>query len=374
MKRCSLFAVLAIAAAALGSSPLEAHPGHKHLVVSGARAASSVHSTAPGDGISGQGAMRFKVLYTSDRLPDKAREVLDAAHGGFAVDRRPGRGEVYFALPGAGLLRISADLQSIHLVETNPTMRDVNLHNTTLWEASDGSHYLSFPANDDGRIFTTTLAGELVQTLQAPTGELDLGSSSVNDYFRAGGNFTPTDVDHYRGLLYVTTGYSDLDWVLTARVNDTAPLDIGWNDLAFGGRGTEPGLFGTGHGVTVVEGPSVRIEIADRPHAEIDRFTVDGRYISTVTLPEGAFPCDIDYLDDYAVVGALHGLDREKGAPVYVLQGDRVVSEIWPKEELGLEGFQHIHNAVLKRIGTRYYILVQAWNPGDFAVLEQVLE
>jgi hypothetical protein len=124
----------------------------------------------------------------------------------------------------------------------------------------------------------------------------------------------------------------------------------------------------------VVVGPSVRIEIADRPHAEIDRFTEDGEYLSTVTLPEGAFPCDIDYLGDYAVVGALHGPDRKKGAPVYVLQGDRVVSEIWPKEELGLEGFQHIHNAVLKRIGDRFYIVVQAWNPGDFAVLEQVLE
>jgi len=87
MKRCSLFAVLAIVAA-LGSSPLEAHPGHKHLVATGARAASGARSTAPGDGISGQGAMRFKVLYSSDRLPEKAREVLVAAHGGFAVDRR----------------------------------------------------------------------------------------------------------------------------------------------------------------------------------------------------------------------------------------------------------------------------------------------
>ena len=313
MKRCSLFAALAIAAA-LGSSPLEAHPGHKHLV---AAVASGVQSTAPGDGdeISGQGAMRFKVLYTSDRLPEKAREVLASAHGGFAVDRRPGRGEVYFALPGAGLLRISADLESIDLLETNPAMRDVNLHNTTLWEAADGTHYLTLPANDEGRVFTTTLAGELVQTLQAPTGELDLGHPSVNDYFRAGGKFTPTDVDHFRGLLYVTTGYSDLDWVLTARVSGTAPLEVGWHDLTFGGRGTEPGRFGTGHGVTVVEGPSVRIEIADRPHAEIDRFTRYGHYLSTVTLPEGAFPCDIDYLDDYAVGRRpARGRSREGGA------------------------------------------------------------
>ena len=31
-----------------------------------------------------------------------------SAHGGFAVDRRDGKGETYFALPGAGLLRLSA--------------------------------------------------------------------------------------------------------------------------------------------------------------------------------------------------------------------------------------------------------------------------
>ena len=80
-----------------------------------------------------------------------------------------------------------------------------------------------------------------------------------------------------------------------------------------------------------------------------------------------------------AALGAPHRFARvaerfESLLPVYVLQGDRVVSEVWPKEELGLEGFQHIHNAVLKRIDDRFYILVQAWNPGDFAVLEQVLE
>lgn len=376
MKHCSVFVVFVVIAA-WGNSRLEAHPGHEHLVAGEATVLSGMQSTATGDAISGQGAMRFRVLYTSDRLPERAREVLVSAHGGFAVDRRPGRGEVYFALPGAGILRVSADLESIDLLETEPDVRDTNLHNTTLWEDSNGTPYLSFPANDAGRVFTTTLSGELVHTLEPPTGEHDLGHRTVNEYFRGGGAFVPTDVDQLSGWFYVTTGYSDLDWVLTARIHGADRLDIGWHDLAFGGRGTGPGQFGTGHGVTVVEADereSARIDIADRPHAEIDRFTPDGKYLSTVRLPEGAFPCDIDYLDGYAVVGALHGPDREKGAPVYVLEGDRVVSVIMPKEELGLEGFQHIHNSVMTRLGERYYILVQAWNPGDFAVLEQVTD
>jgi hypothetical protein len=377
MTRFFPFAVAGAAVTiALAGSQLHAHPGHRHV-----KAASTAGITAPAvqspadvNAISGQGSMQFRVLYTSDRLPMKAREVLTNAHGGFAVDRRAGQGEVYFALPGAGLLRIASDLQSIDLIDTDAAMRDVNLHNTTLWEATDGTPFLTLPANDAGQIFTTTLAGELVQTLEAPTGAADLGAPSVNDYFQDGGNFAPTDVDHLNGLFYVTTGYSDLDWVLTARVRGAARPEIAWNALAFGGRGTTPGLFGTGHGVTVVNGPNVRIDIADRPHAEIDRFTPEGRYISTVTLPAGSFPCDIDHLDGYSVVGALHGPDRDKGAPVYVLEGNRVISEIWPKEELGLENFQHIHNAVFHRVDGRFYIIVQAWNPGDFAVLEQVTE
>jgi len=368
MKLCFTLAVtVSIVATALRA---EAHPGHKTALATGARA----FSVAQADAVSGQGSMRFRVLYTSERLPANARGVLSAAHGGFAVDRRPGHGEAYFALPGAGILRISSDLQTIDLLETEAAVRDTNLHNTTLWEAFDGTPYLTFPANDAGRVFTTTLDGELVQTLEPPPSDVDLGHPTVNAYFDAGSAFVPTDVDQLSGRLYVTTGYSDLDWVLTARIRNASPLDIDWHDLAFGGRGTGAGQFGTGHGVTVVADGDARIEIADRPHAEIDRFTPDGKYLSTVTLPEGSWPCDIDYLGDYAVVGALYGPDHEKGAPVYVLEGDRVISAVWPKEELGLEGFQHIHNATFTRVGDRYYILVQAWNPGDFAVLEQVTD
>ncbi len=35
--------------------------------------------------------------------------------------------------------------------------------------------------------------------------------------------------------------------------------------------------------------------------------------------------------------------------------------------------FKHVHNAVLRQWNGRLYVIAQAWNPGDFAVLEQVL-
>lgn len=353
--------------AGLGS-PARAHSPHLHEAEP--HAAPGPARPAPEGLVSGQGAMRFKVRHTRDLLPARAQAVLEKAHGGFAVDRRPGRGEVYFALPGAGILVLSKDLGAALLLGTDEAMRDTNLHNTTLWQGEGGTPYLTFPANEVGQVFTTALTGDLVHTLLTPTGQAPMGSVAVSQYFEERGNFAPTDVEVFRKRLYVTTGYSNLDWVLTANVETQPSMSIRWHDLAFGGRGTGPGQLGTGHGITIVDG--TRVEVADRPHSEIDRYSLDGEYLSTLNLPEGSYPCDIDYEGGYAVVGALHGPDREKGAPIYILKDDQVVSTVMPKEELGLERFQHIHNAVLKRVGDRFFIIAQSWNPGDFVILEQV--
>jgi hypothetical protein len=267
---------------------------------------------------------------------------------------------------------MGADLKQIALVPTAAEMKDTNLHNTKIWYAPDGAAFLSFPANDRGRVFTTSLAGELLNTLAAPTPSDEFGLPSVRDYFAGGGAFVPTDVEFLDGLLYITTGYSSLDTVLTARVTSYRPLKAAWFDLAFGGRGSGPGQLGTGHGVTVPPGTK-RIDVADRANGEIDRFTRHGQYLSTLRMPSGSLPCDIDYLGRYAVVAALDGPDKSKGAPIYLLEDDRLVSTIFPKEDLGLVNFKHVHNAVLREAGGKLYVIAQAWNPGDFVVLEQVV-
>jgi hypothetical protein len=323
------------------------------------------------DGASGQGKMRFRVLRTSADLPPEAQNVLKGAHGGFAVDTRPGKGEIYFALKGAGIVQIANDLKTFKMVNTTPDMKATNAHNTTLVSAAGGNTYLAFPGNEVGRVFITRLDGQLLHTLETPEPGVDLGHPAANEYFRGKGKFAPTDVEHIDGMLYITTGYSPLDFVLSARLSPTAPLRATWHDLAFGGKGKGPGQFGTGHGITVPPGTR-RLDVADRPNSEIDRFTRYGQYLSTVNLPSGSFPCDIQYLGKHAVVGALHGPDRTKGAPIYILEDDQVVSTIMPKEELGLKNFQHIHNAVLREVGGKLYVIAQAWNPGDFAILEQV--
>ena len=328
----------------------------------------------PVPGISGQGKMRFRVLYTSEHLPEEARKVLVKAHGGFAVDRRPGRGETYFALPGVGILEISADLRSIRVLNTPDPMKNVNLHDTTIWyDPQDGSPYLVFPANDAGKVFTTTLDGKLVHILDAPTAEDEFEEPEIHDYFLGGGNFAPTDVEYLGGLYYITTGYSKLDFVLTARILRSSPFEAIWNDLAFGGKGQVPGKFGTAHGITVAPGGR-RLDISDRPHSRIERFTRYGHYISSLEMPTGSLPCDIDYLGHYAIVASLDGPDPSKGAPIYILEDNKLISTIMPKEDLGLGNFRHNHNAVLQKVGNKFYIIVQAWDPGDFAILEQVIQ
>jgi len=330
----------------------------------------AVSDNAPGT--TGQGDLKFKVLYTSSHLPPEAQKVLVNAHGGFAVDRRPGKEETYFALPGAGILQISADLKAINLLDTPDEMRKVNLHDTNIWYDKDGTPYLVFPANGEGKIFTTSLDGRLVHKLDAPTAADNFEQPEVHDYFLGGGNFSPTAVEYLEGLYYVTTGYCNLDYVLTARVTPNRRFEAVWNDLAWGGKGEGIGQFGTGHGITKPP-DKVRLDVADRPHSRFERFTRYGHYLSTLAMPSGSLPCDINYLDpQYSVVPALEGPDKSKGAPIYILENEKLVSTIMIKEDLGLPNFTHIHNAAIRKIGNKLYIMALAWNPGDFAILEQV--
>jgi hypothetical protein len=355
---------------------MHAHGHHHHAPRFGKRAFEASldatgSSATPVPGVTGQGEMKFKVLYTSDRLPPEAQKVLKDAHGGFAVDRRPGQEETYFALPGAGIVQVSSDFKSINMIETPDEMRAANMHDTNIWYGKDGTPYLAFPANELGKIYTTTLDGKLVHKLDAPTADNKFEQQPVNDYFLGGGNFVPTAVEYLDGLYYITTGYSNLDYVLTAKVSTDKQFEAAWNDLTWGGKGNAIGQFNTGHGITKVPGEP-QLDVADRPNSRFERFTKYGHFVSLNPMPSASLPCDINYLDhQYSVVPALEGPNKKKGAPIYVLEHGRLISTIMIKEDLGLPKFDHIHNAAIRKIGTKFYILALAWNPGDFAILEQ---
>ena len=263
-------------------------------------------------------------------------------------------------------------MKTINLLENfADEMRKVNLHDTNIWYGKDGTPFLVLPANDEGKIFTTTLDGRMVHKLDAPTANEDFEQPEIHDYFLGGGNFSPTAVEYLEGLYYVTTGYCNLDYVLTARVTPDQRFQAVWNDLAWGGKGDGIGQFGTGHGITKPPG-MVRLDVADRPHSRFERFTRYGHYLSGLAMPSGSLPCDINYLDQqYSVVPALEGPDKSKGAPIYILEDEKLVSTLMIKEDLGLPNFVHIHNAAIRKIGSKLYIFALAWDPGDFAILEQ---
>ncbi len=329
-------------------------------------------AAAEAEKVSGQGALKFRVFATGAILPGEAGPVLVKAHGGFAVDKRPGKGDVYFALPGAGIIKINPDLKSSVLIPTPAEVRDTNLHNSLIWFAMDGTPYLAFPANDANKVFTLSLDGQLLNTIEPPT-TVKFANEAVTKYFADGGKFVPTDVEELNGTYYIPTGYSALDCVIEAKVTPGTEFKAEWSDQAFGGKGNGPGQFGTGHGIAVSPDRAY-VHVADRPNSQLERFKPNGDYVDTIELPKGSLPCDLAFESGYTVVGCLEGPDKTKGAPIYIVKDGQVVSTVMPKEELGLGQFAHVHNATMTSVDGRLYIIAQAWNPGDFAVFEQVID
>lgn len=310
----------------------------------------------------GQGAWVFRHDAERSALPAGAERFLPGAHGGFAVDWK-GERDVYFALKGCGIIRMSADLRSKRIIEVDPFVREGNFHNTTLIYDERGGAYLALPDNERERVYITTTEGRLVKVLSHPRG---------NPYYDGWGSFVPTDVEQAPDrTVHIVTGYSPGDYVVAAD-----PFTGAWKPLIYGGKGREHGKLGTGHGITWNPRANT-LDISDRPHSRVESYDLEGNYQRTLTLPEGSLPCDVDFLEETTVVGCLKGPGGATPAPIYVLDAEgTIVSTVKPKEELGLDLFTHVHNVTWHAVGDgearKVYLLAQAWNPGGFAVLERV--
>ncbi len=324
------------------------------------------------DGVSGDGDLAFEVFVRSAALPKQVREpnpfdkrkrsILECAHGGFAFDDRDGKGDVYWFLQGAGILRVHRDRSRIELVETDDAMRKLNMHNATFFE-HDGEALIAWPANGGARVFVTDTDGTLVHTMGRP---------SAPQYAERK-PYSPTDTAYLDGLLWVTDGYGSkhvMAYDLTKKA---------WTDTIFGGRTKkpEPGKFGTNHGITIHRG---LLWIAGRYFARIHSYRPDTTFVDMGPLPEGSKPCDFEFfvLGD-KLYGVAASLTKSRvadgpGAAIYSVDmaNLEVVSTIKPKDELGLDKFVHLHNVFPVVEDGRVTLFCQAWNPGDFAVLRQV--
>lgn len=360
--------------------PVHAHDGHEHPNAPGpGHHHPSIGPEVPGqdDGIEAPptedsekattGSGRYTFRHRPIEIPEAMQEHLQGAHGGFAVDSEAdgGDGSTYFSLKGVGLLRLGPQLDEIEVLGGDPALTAVNLHNTCLFRES-GKTYLALPSDEGQKAFLASTDGALVRTFPNPYGDE-----------RA---FRVCDLEYVDGLLFAPNGYAD-NVVFATNPFSTDPDDERtgtWESLRFGGKGEEHGKFGTAHGITRVPGSNV-FTIADRANSRLETYTTEGRYIAGVALPEGCLPCDTDYHGDLTLVGCLRGPGNSTPAPIYILEKGNLVAELNIGRDLGLEGFTHIHNAafrVVKRAdGTeQLFVLAYAWNPGNFAVLEQVME
>lgn len=301
------------------------------------------------------------------QLPPAMAEHLVHAHGGFAHFGADlgGDGSSYFALKNVGLLRLAPDLGRVEVIGGDERFANVNVHNTSAF-VSGGTPYLALPSDEAQQAFLTNLEGSLLRTFPNPYGEGDQP-------------FRVCDLEYVDGLLYAVNGYADnvcfaADPFRTAQGDPTLGV---WTDLRFGGTGPDHGRFGTAHGITRVPDTNV-FTIADRAQARLETYTPEGRYVGGLALPEGSLPCDVDYHEDLMLVGCLNGPGGSTPAPIYLFRDGNLVSELNVGRDLGLEGFTHIHNAAFHPViqedgSTKLYVLVYAWNPGNFAILEPVL-
>ena len=311
---------------------------------------------------SGQSSWTFRYRPDLSQLPEDAHAHIRRAHGGFAVDRR-GAGDVYFHLDGYGILHLGPNLTGIRKLEGDPEFTKGNGHNTSLGYDESGKPYLVIPDNKRGVVLFADTKGNLLHKL---------GKPEVLDWFR-GGNYAPTDALVVDGKLLVADGYG-------SRYLFPAEPFGKWIPGVFGGKR----VFTTSHGLDW-DPSKKRIAAADREASLIRYFTPDGAEVREnrkpviTKLPAGARPCDIDYMPDgSAVVGCLRG---EGGSPgeIYILDPKgEILSVVKPKTDLGLTSghtnFEHVHNASWTKVGDTIFLLVYAWNPGGFAVLERVAE
>jgi hypothetical protein len=312
---------------------------------------------------SGQAPFVFSPRADLTFLPEAAREHEVNLHGGFAVDGRAGFGQIYYGMPGFGVMRVAADLRRQDVIQLPDDLRPLNFHSTKLGQF-DGQVRLFMPANSAEKVVVLTLEGKVDFVLPRPVFE---------QYQNKEAPYNPTDtvlVDHE---LYIADGYGS-NYISSANVHTHD-----WTGI-FGGRTEDPtenGKFLTAHGINF-NPVHHHLDIADRPHSRIQNHAEDGRFIASHKLPAGAFLCGINYIQYqdhwYAVIGCLRDPQTDRPAPIYIIDAEsyELLSTIRPKEELGIELAQHLHNVVFHIHEGQLYLICQAWNPGHYFVLQKI--
>ena len=312
------------------------------------------------------GEAPFEFAHRSDLhvLPGSALEFEVNLHGGFAADKRDGFGQLYYGMPGYGILRIDPDLTRQALIPLPDALKPMNFHSTKIG-AIAGAWRLFLPANNEAQVAVVSLDGELDFVLTRPEFEQYQSESTP---------FAPTDTVLVDQQLYVADGYG-ANYISTANVSSQR-----WTGI-FGGKtddASENGRFATAHGINLHFSTPNHLVIADRPSSRLQVHDLGGAFVASHTLPPGSWPCGVDFLSWQgrwiAVIGSLVDPVKDRPAPIYIVDVNtyQVLSIIRPKEDLDLELVQHLHNVVWHVHQDHLFLVCQSWNPGYYFVLEQV--
>jgi hypothetical protein len=148
-------------------------------------------------------------------------------------------------------------------------------HGLTLWNAN-GEEFLFICDPNLGKVVKTDMKGKVLLTIEHP--------SKVGAY-KPEANFKPTETAiGPDGTIYVADGYGS-QWIL--RYTATGEyID------KFGGPGDDDSQLSTAHGVAIDyrNSQNPTLLVTSRGHNSFKRFTLDGKYISSLFLP-GAFVC-----------------------------------------------------------------------------------
>jgi peptidylamidoglycolate lyase len=245
----------------------------------------------------------------------------------------------YKAVPGWGVLDARTPVSDCHamvidaagriLLLTNNTRNNVIIydragnplgtwghafpgaHGMTLVD-ENGEQFLFITDHDLHQVYKTTLDGRILMTLDAPR--------EAGDLFEQTG-YKPTDVAVApNGDFYVMDGYgTSLILVYDAKGSLKSML---------GGRGFEPQSLNQAHGGVVdLRNPSLPLLlITSRLDQSIKRFTLDGHYIDTLSLPNTQ-PCDVIFDGDIGYIPQLRMADDNSHGFVTIIDREnRVIS------------------------------------------------
>ena len=160
-------------------------------------------------------------------------------------------------------------------------------HGLTLWNAN-GEEFLFICDPNLGKVFKTDLKGKVLLTIDHP--------KTIDEYGEKDA-FKPTETAiGPNGDIYIADGYGS-QWILQYSQE-------GEFIRKFGGRGDEDHQFQTAHGVCLDtrDPANPSLICTSRSHNAFKRFSLDGKYLSTIFLP-GAFVCRAVVDDDNIYAG-----------------------------------------------------------------------